>query len=56
MHLIAKAAYRALVTGASGGDYEARYEASADEVIAAGFVLGDDRDALLAEADPDRIG
>ena len=35
--------------------YLAAFEASADEVIAAGFVLDDDRDALLAEAQPDRI-
>ena len=39
----------------SRADYERRYEAAADEVIAAGFVLEDDRDALLAFADPSRI-
>lgn len=31
------------------------FEASADEAIEAGFVLEDDRDALLDEAQPDRI-
>lgn len=36
-------------------DYEQRYEAAADEVIEAGFVLEDDRDALLAFADPSGI-
>jgi hypothetical protein len=37
-------------------DYEARFAAAADAAIAAGFVLADDREALLAKADPDRIG
>jgi len=36
-------------------DYEQRYETAADEVIEAGFVLEDDRDALLAFADPSGI-
>jgi hypothetical protein len=40
---------------ASPEDYEQRYEAAADEVIAAGFVLAEDRDALLGFADPSRI-
>ena len=39
----------------SRADYEQRYAASADQVIAAGFVLEDDRDALLGYADPSRI-
>jgi hypothetical protein len=37
-------------------DYEQRYEAATDAAIEAGFVLEDDRDALLAFADPSRIG
>ena len=36
-------------------DYVQRYEAAADEVIEAGFVLEEDRDALLAFADPSAI-
>jgi hypothetical protein len=40
---------------ASRAEYEAEFEASADEAIAAGFVLADDRDALLAYAKPDRV-
>ena len=32
------------------------YTRAADEVIAAGFVLPEDRDALLAAAKPDRVG
>ena len=39
----------------SRADYEARYRASADATIAAGFVLDDDRAALLAYADASRI-
>ncbi len=39
----------------SRADYEQRYEAAVDEVIATGFVLEEDRDALLAYADPSRI-
>lgn len=35
--------------------YEAAYEQAADEAIASGFVLEDDRDALLADATPDRF-
>lgn len=41
---------------ASADDYTAQFEASADETIAAGFVLEADREALLAYADPSRIG
>ena len=37
------------------GDYEQRYAAAADAAIEAGFVLADDRDALLAFADPSAI-
>jgi hypothetical protein len=37
-------------------DYERRFEAAADQAIAAGFVLKDDRDALLAFAEPARVG
>jgi hypothetical protein len=37
-------------------DYLTAYEAAADAAIEAGFVLAEDRDALLAEADPDAIG
>jgi hypothetical protein len=40
---------------ASRADYVQRYEASVDSVIASGFVLEDDRAALLAHADPARI-
>lgn len=36
-------------------DYLAAFTASTDEAIAAGFVLPEDRDALLAAADPTRI-
>jgi hypothetical protein len=36
-------------------DYRARYEKAADAAIEAGFVLPEDRDALLADAQPDRI-
>ena len=39
----------------SRADYEQRYAAAADDVIGAGFVLADDRDALLAFADPSGI-
>jgi hypothetical protein len=39
----------------SPADYEQRYTADADETIAAGFVLEDDRDALLAYADSTRV-
>jgi hypothetical protein len=39
----------------SRADYLKRYEADADKVIKAGFVLGADRDALLAFAQPARI-
>lgn len=41
---------------ASTDDYAAQFEASADEAIAAGFVLEADREALLAYADPSRVG
>jgi hypothetical protein len=37
-------------------DYVQRYEAVTDEAIEAGFVLQEDRDALLGFADPSRIG
>jgi hypothetical protein len=36
-------------------DYTTAYAASTDAAIAAGYVLADDRDALLAFADPSRI-
>jgi hypothetical protein len=39
----------------SRGDYEQRYETAVDEVIEAGFVLEEDRDALWAFSDPSRI-
>jgi hypothetical protein len=39
----------------SRADYEQQYESAADEAIAAGFVLEDDRAALLGFADPSRI-
>lgn len=40
---------------ASRDDYLERFEAAADEAIAAGFVLEDDRDALMEFADPSAI-
>lgn len=40
----------------SRADYEARFEAAADGAIDAGFVLTEDREALLAYADAERIG
>jgi hypothetical protein len=39
----------------SRADYTAKFTADADKMIKAGFVLKDDRDALLAYAQPDRI-
>jgi hypothetical protein len=39
----------------SRDDYLAAYEQAADEMIAAGFALDDDRDQLLDEADPSRL-
>jgi hypothetical protein len=39
----------------SRADYVQRYNADADHAIAAGYVLGPDRDALLAYAQPARI-
>ncbi|MEO6989772.1 MAG: alpha/beta hydrolase domain-containing protein [Aquihabitans sp.] len=39
----------------SADDYLAQYEAAADAVIEAGFVLPEDREALMADADPTRI-
>jgi hypothetical protein len=36
-------------------DYEQRYAAAADDVIAAGYILAEERDALLDYADPSRI-
>jgi hypothetical protein len=41
---------------ASRSDYLQRYEQAADAAIAAGFVLADDRDALMAFARPDAVG
>ncbi|MCE9621475.1 MAG: hypothetical protein K8R99_03915 [Actinomycetia bacterium] len=41
---------------ASSTDYMQRFEAAADAAIEAGFVLADDRAALLAFAQPDVIG
>ena len=40
----------------SAQDYVARFEASTDEAIAAGFVLAEDREPLLATAQPEAIG
>lgn len=40
----------------SRDDYVGRYEAAADAAIAAGFVLPEDRDALLGYAQPGRVG
>ena len=40
----------------SRADYLERYERAADAVVAAGFVLDADRDALLAEARPEMVG
>jgi hypothetical protein len=40
---------------ASRADYEQRYAAATDAVIAAGFVLEEERAALLAESDSSRI-
>lgn len=39
----------------SRDDYDQRYKAAADDAIAAGFVLEEDRDALLGYADASRI-
>ena len=39
----------------SRADYVQRYEAATDAVITAGFVLAEDRDALLAFADPSAL-
>ncbi|MDO9456434.1 alpha/beta hydrolase domain-containing protein [Nocardioides sp.] len=39
---------------ASHADYLAAYEAATDAMVAAGFACPEDRDALLAEARPDR--
>jgi hypothetical protein len=39
----------------SAAEYLSAYEEAADETIAAGFVLEEDRDELLADAQPDRI-
>lgn len=36
-------------------EYLAAYEAAAEEAIESGFVLAEDRDALLADADPSRF-
>ncbi|MCB1027820.1 MAG: hypothetical protein KDB24_08675 [Microthrixaceae bacterium] len=40
---------------ASPDAYRSAYEDSADAAIGSGFVLADDRDALIADADPERI-
>ncbi len=40
---------------ADRGDYLAAFEASADAAVAAGFVLPEDREAMLAFAQPNRI-
>ncbi|GAB3264409.1 alpha/beta hydrolase domain-containing protein [Nocardioides dilutus] len=40
---------------ASAEDYLGAYEQAVDEAIAAGFVLSEDRDAVLAEARPDLV-
>jgi hypothetical protein len=40
---------------ASGDDYLAAYEAATDEMIDAGFALPEDRDEIVADADPSRI-
>ncbi|UDY37856.1 alpha/beta hydrolase domain-containing protein [Dermatobacter hominis] len=37
-------------------DYTTRYEAAADDAVEAGFVLAEDRAALLDAARPDRVG
>jgi hypothetical protein len=39
----------------SRADYLAAYRAAVDEAIESGWVLADDREALLAEADPTRL-
>jgi hypothetical protein len=39
----------------SRDDYLAAYETATDAAIAAGFVLPEDRDAVLAEARPDLV-
>lgn len=39
----------------SGDDYLAAYEAATDEMIDAGFALPEDREEIVAEADPSRI-
>lgn len=39
----------------SGDDYLAAYERATDEMIAAGFALADDREQIVADADPARI-
>jgi hypothetical protein len=39
----------------SGDDYLAAYEAATDEMIDAGFALAEDREEIVAEADPTRI-
>jgi len=40
----------------SRADYVRRFEAATDEAIRSGFVLGDDREAMLAYAQPSRVG
>lgn len=40
----------------STDDYTAQYEAATDALIDAGFAVPEDRDEILADADPSRIG
>lgn len=40
----------------TAADYQTQYQKSADAAIAAGFVLAEDREALLDAAQPDRVG
>lgn len=47
---------RAVELHGDAAGYEEAFEAATDAVIEAGFVLADDRDALLAEARPDQVG
>lgn len=38
-----------------GNEYESKFEAATDSAVAAGFVLAEDREALLAYAEPGRV-
>ena len=40
----------------SRADYVRRFEAATDEAIRSGFVLEDAREAMLASAQPSRVG